>query len=465
MKVIAMLMCAVCFTGCAIESKRNAADIGMPARWRHEAAVSSPRTPVDDAWWRSFGNAELNQLVEQASANSFEIAAAAARVDAARATAQIAGAQGSAHVNASADASRQNGLKSFDAGLAARYEIDFWGRIRAQRQAALDNLDAASFDRDTVRLTVSADVANRWLESVSLRERVRIAGDNLDATERLLETMQARERAGAATRLELAQQATLAAVQRRALTSLRQQADDSAAMLAALLAMPPSALTFETASLDTVIAPSIDAGVPSELLARRPDIASAEARLAAASANVSAARAAMLPRITLTGSAGYQGERMSRLFDAPLYNLAAGLVAPIFDGGTLAGNRDLAIAQKEELLANYRQSIVDAFADVERALNANSGAQRQLDEHAVELAQAEQTLNLAQARYRAGSETFLTVLDAERSLATARDTDAQLRLARIESAVGLYRALGGGWRISDSPASSETPAPARNQTG
>jgi outer membrane protein, multidrug efflux system len=191
-----------------------------------------------------------------------------------------------------------------------------------------------------------------------------------------------------------------------------------------------------------------NAGLPSAIVTRRPDVAAAEARLAAAHANVDAARAAMLPTITLTGSVGTGGDRIQRIFDNPLYTVAAGLTAPIFDAGSLAASRDMAVAKQRELLASYRQTIVTALGDVERALNADVGAQAQKQAQDQELQEARRTLMLAESRYRAGAETSLTVLDAQRTLFDAEDVQIQMQLSRLLAAVLVARAAGGGWQLA-----------------
>jgi len=188
--------------------------------------------------------------------------------------------------------------------------------------------------------------------------------------------------------------------------------------------------------------------LPADLLLRRPDIARAEAQLSSADANIIAARAAMLPRISLGGDITAGSNRVSSVFDNPVYSLAAGLAAPIFNAGRLAAGRDLAVAQREELLANYRRAIVAAFGDVEVALNAVAGIDAQRIAQEEELRQAQRALNLAESRYRAGAETSLTLLDAQRTLYAAQDAAAQLRTLRLQAAVSLYKALGGGWQLT-----------------
>ncbi|KMZ11173.1 RND efflux system, outer membrane lipoprotein CmeC [Candidatus Burkholderia humilis] len=231
----------------------------------------------------------------------------------------------------------------------------------------------------------------------------------------------------------------LDAAQQHALASLHQQANDSEALVATLPGVPSPGFGITTRSLGALRAPSIDAGVPSSLMTRRPDIAYQEAQFAAAYADVVAARAAMFPSITLTASVGTGSDRVQRIFDNPLYTVAAGLIAPIFDASALAAGRDLAKAQEEALLAAYRQSIIAAFADVDRALNASAGANAQTLAQDDELCETRRTLALAQSRYRAGVETALTVLDAQRTLYTGEDERVQVASRAI---------AGGGVDVS-----------------
>lgn len=431
----------------------------LPAQWPGRADCAASAAVTAD-WWRSFGSAELDALVRQAQAQSLDVAAAVARVQQAGAAARIAGAALLPEVNASLNASRQQRLGGnasvagnvLGAGLNASYEIDFWGRNRADRDSALATLQASAFDRDTLQLSVTAAVATAWLQAVALAERSAIGESNLQSAARLLALVESRVRAGAATPLELAQQRGLIAAQRRGVAALRQQQGEARSALALLLGQaggaPPA-----TTTLAALQAPSIAAGLPAELLTRRPDIARAEAQLAAADANLRAARAALLPRLTLTGGIASGGDALRRVFDNPAYSLAAGLAAPIFDAGRLAAGRDFAQARREELLARYRAAIVAAFADAEVALNAMAGVAAQSAAQAEELAQAQRALTLAERRYRAGADSLLTLLDAQRTLYAAQDAAVQLQAQGLQASVALYKALGGGWtRAADAAA-------------
>ncbi|HWD30378.1 MAG TPA: TolC family protein, partial [Pseudomonas sp.] len=247
--------------------------------------------------------------------------------------------------------------------------------------------------------------------------------------------------------LELAQQRSLVAGQARQVPLFEQQLQEARITLATLLGEPVQRLAPIEESIDVIRWPEIGSGVPSELLSRRPDIAAAEARLAAAQANIQVARAAMLPSLTLGADLGSGADTFARILRSPYYTLTAGLAAPIFNNGRLRAERDKTQARQEELLQDYRTSIVAGFADVEKALNAISGVDDQRQWQDQEVEQARIAFALSESRYRAGAETLLTVLETQRTLYQAQDQQAQLRLARLQGSVALYKALGGGWQV------------------
>ncbi|QGW78544.1 efflux transporter outer membrane subunit [Pseudomonas alkylphenolica] len=434
-----------------------------PDAWQSHTATLDQPLPQQD-WWQQFSSVVLDQLIEQARQNSFDLAAAAARVRQAQASAVIAGAPLLPEVKFGLDGSRQrllhgNGFDQLDASsrertstsfntrLSASYEIDFWGGKAAARDSALFDLDASRYDRQTVELTLLSGVANSYLQSLALAEQVRIAQLNLANAEDVLRLVQTRYDSGSATALELAQQRSLIAGQARQVPLFEQQLQEARITLATLLGEPVQTLAPIQESLDGVHWPEIGSGVPSELLSRRPDIAAAEARLAAAQANVQVARAAMLPSLTLGADLGSGADTFAQILRSPYYTLSAGLAAPIFNNGRLRAERDKARAQQEELLQNYRSSIVAGFADVEKALNAISGVDNQRQWQDQEVEQARTAFTLSESRYRAGAETLLTVLETQRTLYQAQDQQAQLRLARLQGSVALYKALGGGWQV------------------
>lgn len=440
--------------GCVSQEPLATPTPAAPTRWQHAPQTA---TPISADWWQGFANPELDRLVTEALRGNDDLAAAVARVRQAEASARMAGApllpQLDGYLGAGHD-SRLGGDADvagsrYSAGLAASYEVDLWGRLHAGRDSALADLRASQFDREALQITLSAGVVSSWLQRVGLDQRLRIAVLNLANAERVLHTVESRQRAGAATSLELAQQRGVVAEQRRALAELGQRSDDSRVALAVLLGQSSSAqLGLVEQQLETLQLPSVATGVPSDLLLQRPDLARAEAQLAAADADVQVARASLLPRLTLTASAGGSGGRVSEAFADPVSSLTAALVAPIFDGGYLVASRDLSLAQREELLATYRSQIVSAFADVQLALNGLAGVEAQWQAQQAVLEQAELAFRLSESRYRAGADTLLTLLDTQRTLYAAQDDSAQLQLARLQAGVALYRALGGGWQAT-----------------
>ena len=317
--------------------------------------------------------------------------------------------------------------------------------MAAARDSAEQALKASEYDRDTVELTLLSSVANSYVQTLALNEQLRIARLNLNNAQRVLNIVQTRHDAGSATALELAQQKSLVAAQQRQLPLMAQQAQDARITLAVLLGKPVSALAASDTPLSRLSWPDIGSGVPSELLTRRPDIASAEAKLAAARADVSVARAAMLPSLTLSASLGSGADRLSDVLRSPFYNLTAGLAGPIFNNGRLSAERDKATARQQELLQTYRASIISAFGDVEKALNSASGLDQQRQWQDEELKQAQRAFDIAESRYKAGAEMLLTVLETQRVLYAAQDQHVQLRMARLQASIALYKALGGGW--------------------
>ncbi|MDR0279136.1 MAG: efflux transporter outer membrane subunit [Paucimonas sp.] len=439
-------------------------DAGLPpapAQWQ---GATAPSPIADGPWWQAFASPQLDALIEQARANSFDLAAAMARVRQAQASAVIAGAPLLPEVKFGLDASRQrllhgSGYNGIDASrsertyttygtrLSASYEVDFWGGKAAARDSALHSLDASRFDRQTVELTLFSGVASSYLQSLALVEQISIARLNLTNARDVLKVVQTRHDAGSATALELAQQRSLVAAQERQVPFLEQQLQDTRITLATLLGEPVQQLPASREAFAAIHWPQIGTGVPSDLLSRRPDIAAAEARLAAARANVQVARAAMLPSLTLGADLGSGAQVFDQLLRSPYYSLTAGLAAPIFDNGRLGAERDKARATQEELLEVYRGSIVAGFGDVEKALNGIAGVDRQRQWQDEEVRQARTAFELAESRYRAGAETLLTVLETQRTLYQAQDQQVQLRLARVQGSVALYKALGGGWQV------------------
>jgi NodT family efflux transporter outer membrane factor (OMF) lipoprotein len=334
--------------------------------------------------------------------------------------------------------------------LTASYEVDFWGRNRAMTTSALRLADAARSERDTVALIALAAVADGYFDVLALRERLKIAADNEDSARRLVDVIQARVDGGVASPVELAAQKSAYDAARITTVSLRQSEVESRASLALLLGRQPEGFEVRGAPLAELREPVVEAGLPSELLRRRPDLALAEANLRAAHADLAAARAAMFPTLSLTAGAGVQNPALPATVltipgVGPSLNLGANLTEPLFDHGRLRAGRDQAAAREAELLAVYRTAIVSALVDVEKALSAIQRLDESRSAEVEGLAQSERAFEGARLRYQAGSGDFLLLLEAQRSMYAARDQFVQYRLARLQARVALCKALGGGW--------------------
>ena len=457
-RLACVVTAAAAFAGCAGfgDSPPPGAAPEMPAAWAEPGAADAAALTRD--WWRAFGSAELSALIDAALRASPDAAIAAERVRQAEAQARIASATLFPALNFSAGTGRRetrphgerwSGEDSSSAGLAASYEIDLWGRNAAGVRAAEASLQASRFDEETVRLTLASGVASGYFQVLALRGRLAIARENLVIAERVFKVVDARVRHGAVSPLDLARQLAAVLALRASIAPLELQERQTLHALAILTGRAPEGFEAAGSSVNGLAVPRVAPGLPADLLLRRPDLASAEAQLASANANVAAARAALLPGISLTGSAGLASPVLINFLHAPTAALALGasLLQPIFDGGRLRAQVDAAASRERELVENYRRSILAALADVEGAL---ASAGRTADQEALQVQVVEQariSLRLAEIRYREGVDDLLTVLDAQRTLFQAEDQLAQIRLARLQASVGLFKALGGGWQV------------------
>jgi NodT family efflux transporter outer membrane factor (OMF) lipoprotein len=343
------------------------------------------------------------------------------------------------------------GSSSTSVTLSASYELDLWGRNAFGVRAARSALRASRFDEEAARLTVVAGVADAYFQVLALRGRLVIARENLAVAQRVFKVVDSRVRNGANSELDRARQATAVLTQQAALPPLELQERQTLIALAILLGRAPEGFGTAAASLDGLTVPAVAPGLPSELLVRRPDLASAEAQLAAANADVGAARAALLPTIALTGSAGLASTALINVLKAPIlaFNLGASLLQPIFEGGRLRAQVTIAQSREQELALAYRKSVLSALGDVESALSATSHTDEQAALQEQVLEQARLSLKLAEVRYREGADDLLVLLDAQRTLFQAEDELRQLRLAQLEASVDLFKALGGGWKLPE----------------
>ena len=441
-----------CVTGTPLQPPRD-----VPAAFEHGATSGGGQWPAQD-WYRGFGSDELNKLVELAVANNWDLSAARERVAQADARARQAGAallpsvSGNANANYLAGHSPQGSGHELDwfAMLSASYEVDFWGKNRATAQAARLAARASGAERDTVALTLLGGVAEQYFQVLALRERIAIARANSEAVSKVLAAVQARFDAGVANPVDLASQKAAFAATRIVVSDLEQSEVEARAALALLLGRAPENFDVAGKSLDPLKEPAVAPGLPAELLTRRPDIAAAEANLQAANANLAAARAAMLPSLTLTASGGVQNPVLPGTINTisgagPSGAVAANLTQVIFDHGKLRAQRDETLARERELLATYREAVLAALVDVEKALSALEHLKAVEEFQRVNVNESERAFEGARVRYERGSGDFLTLLELQRTLYAARDQFTQYKLARLHSLVALCKALGGGW--------------------
>jgi multidrug efflux system outer membrane protein len=452
--IVAAAALALC--ACAVGPPYVKPDIPAPQTWRNAQSNAPEAWPSSD-WWLGFGSPQLDLLIAEAQRANDDIAAAVARVLEADAQTRIVGAARLPAVAATADASRERSrpgggslrtFSDYSAQVSASYELDFWGKNRAALNAAEATLAASRYDRATVEITVLTGVAGTYFQLLELRERASIAQRHLASAEAILKGLRLQQKAGTGNALDVAQQETAVATLYASIPALEQQLRQSVHALAVLIGKTPETVEFGGGTLAELAQPAVQPGLPSELLARRPDVAEAEARLIAANADIARARAAFFPSIQLTGSAGFESTALSNLLSHgnAVYALAAGLTQPIFQGGALEGQSAFAKARYAELLADYHKTVISAFANVEDALVAlrQTGAQEQRQQRAV--ATARRAYQMAQAQLHAGTIDVLTLLNTQSALFTAEDTMAQVKLAHFQALIGLFNALGGGWR-------------------
>lgn len=460
--------------GCDMGPDYHQPDLEVPAAYRATPATAAAAWPSED-WWRGFRSPDLDGLIAAARVQNFDIAAAIARVRQADAQLRIAGAfllptlDGSGNASWQKTGFRSNSLsgssansatrltsspgtrvvdtRSYSTGLNAAYELDFWGKNRATRASAAASAVFSRFDQQTVALTVVSDVANTWFSALAFADRLAVARRNLADAEQTMAVIRGRFDAGTANALDIAQQESQVALERAVIPGLTSQLNQQLLGLGILTGRPPEAIALEPGTLDALALPPVAAGLPSELLRRRPDVAAAEAQLIAQNFNIQVARAAFFPNIQLTGSAGFQAAALNQLIGpgGQLMSLAAGLTLPIFDGGTLRGQLELAKGRYDELLADYRKAVIQAFTDVDLALTEWRYTSEQETLQRVAVARSRRAAEIARAQMAAGTVDVTTVLTTESTLFSAEDTLVQVRLARFQALLNLYKALGGGW--------------------
>jgi outer membrane protein, multidrug efflux system len=449
--------CALLLGACSVGPAYKRPDIPPPTEWREAPPNDNAGVWPSAEWWHGFGSQTLDELIAEAQRSNDDLAAAIARVEEADAQARIAGAALLPAVNFGADASRQRAqvtgvgpetYNAFSPAFSASYELDFWGKNRAAHASALATALASHYDKETVALTVISSVASTYFQALEFRDRLQVAHDNLANGEKILHGLQLEQTAGIATGLDVAQQETAVALLYAAIPPLQQQFRQSVAALAVLIGKNPESIDVDTGTLNTLTSPQVLDGMPSSLLARRPDVAESEQQLISANADITVARAALFPSIELTASGGYASSALASLISPAnrIWSLGAGLTQPIFQGGALRGQVVFSDAHYRELLSAYHKAVLSAFSNVESALVAAQQTQEQQTRQQEAVKQARRAFQFAQTQMSAGTVNILTVLNTENALFTAQDELVQIQFLHLQSMVDLYTALGGGWQ-------------------
>jgi outer membrane protein, multidrug efflux system len=460
----------VWLASCSVGPAYKRPDIAPPAQW-HETAgggtgggsdTSASVWPKAD-WWHGFGSAKLDDLIAEAERSNDDLAGAIARVQEADAQARIAGAALLPSLDLGATAARQRAqvtggtlvtgegpkvFNDFNPELSASYELDFWGKNRASRDAARAAAMASRYDQQTVALTVISSVATTYFQALELRDRIQVAQQNLQNGEKILRGFQAEQLAGTATGLDVAQQETTVAVLNAALPPLLQQFRQTVYALAVLIGKTPESVDVNMGTLTELSSPPVVEGLPSQLLARRPDVAEAEQQLIAANADITVARAALFPDIQLTAAGGYESSALTSLVSPinRVYSIGAGLTQPIFHGGALRAQVAFSKARYTELLTTYHKTVLTAFGNVEGALVATQQTAEQQKRQQEAVTTARRAFDYAQLQMSAGTVNILTVLNTENALFSAQDELVQVNYLHLQALVDLFTALGGGWQ-------------------
>ena len=475
------LAVAVLAAGCTFEPKyeRPAAPVSgaFPASGVYATQPTTTagdtaqgRAAVDIGWREFFSDPRLQRIIELALANNRDLRVAVLNVDAARAQYRITRAQLFPAINAQGTKQVQRTpldlspsgkaiSQEYQAGFNASWEIDFWGRIRSLKDQALEKYLATAQARKAAEIALVSQVAQQYLQMLAVDDLLKITDDTLKTAEASYSLTKLQFDNGTGSELDLRQAETVveqARANQAAQARARAQAENA---LVLLVGQPlPDDLPAGRNLDDQRLLTDIPAGLPSDLLTRRPDIMEAEATLRAANANIGAARAAFFPRISLTGSVGSASPTLGGLFKAgsAAWTFAPQITLPIFEGGQNLANLDLANVQKRIEIANYEKAIQSAFREVADDLAARSTYDAQI--HSLERTTFAQsrTLDLSQLRYKNGVDSYLQVLTAQTNLYTVQQALVNARVARLDNLVALYVALGGGW-IADT---GETPRPA-----
>ena len=454
--------------GCAVGPNYERPPISSPVEFRGQPAAqgaagapaAAQASLADEAWWDVLHDSTLRGLVDEALKSGFDIRAAAWRVEEARANAGIAKAEFFPQIQGGAGWSRgrvsefvspvPGTLELYDVNVGFSWEADLWGRIRRLNEAALARYLATEEARRGVQLSLVSEVATAYFELRALDAEKEIAERTARAFKETHDLFSRRHEAGLASALETASAAAPLATTQAVIPDLERRIAAQENRIALLLGRNPGDVPRGAALDAQILPPDIPAGLPSELLQRRPDLRQAEQALIAANADVGVTVAEYFPSLRLTGVFGGLAPQVSDLFKGgKQWSIGGGLLTPLFQGRRLKNQNRAAVARFEQAKVEYERSVTNAFSEVSTALVAYERLAHVEEEQARAVAAYREAVDLANERYLSGLADYLEVLLAQRQLFPAENTLTQVRFERLAALVDLYRALGGGWRLED----------------
>jgi len=459
MRRFAAPLCVLLLAGCMVGPNYRPpapASLSVPDTYYQRPAGEA--RPADLArWWEQFDDPLLTRLIDDATAANLDLAVASARLAQARESLVQARSGLVPTVGASAGAGRNvgagNDRNSFSIGADAAWEADLFGRIRRGIEAAQADAEGSFYNREALRVAIAAEVASNYVDARLAQERLAIARDTLGIADDNLQIATWRRQAGLVSSLDVEQARAARAQTAAAIPNIENAFTSATYRIAVLTGRAPGALTGELATARPIPKGPRDiaVGIPADTLRQRPDIRAAERGLAAATARIGVAEAQLLPDLRLTGNIGTSAFSIGGLFDAITGGIFSSLSQTLFDGGRLRSQVRSQQAATEAALATYRQSVLTSLEDVENALLALRAARERQVQFAIALEAASNSALLARTQYRSGLTDFQQLLEAERSLLSARDGVAGSRGDESAALVQLYRALGGGWDPTAAP--------------
>jgi len=449
----AAALTAVFLAGCNVGPKYTKPNYPAPPAFRgaDDAAVSSDaqNSLGDQQWSQVFQEPELQELIRKALVNNYDVRIAAQHILEQQAQVQITRSQQFPQVSASLSGTGSNLPAAFqttppvDFGLTASWTPDFWGLYRKQTEAQRDQLLAQQWAQRAVRLTLVQQVAAAYLQIRALDNQLVIAQQTLKARQDSLNLTQTLETGGAAPLSDVRQAEELLYTASSQIPQIQQQIQQQENALHLLLGEDPGPITRAAAHAITPPPQDVPTGIPSQLLARRPDIEQAEAQLKAANANIGVARAQFFPQLALSGEAGGFGENFANILSLVLGS--GSITQPIFEGGKLRGQLNLSKAQEQEMVLSYQKTIAGAFRDVSNALIALNKQRAYRIEQEKLVAAAQDATRLARIRYQGGATSYVEVLTSDSTLFSAQLNLVSAQQSEALALVQLYGALGGGW--------------------